>query len=202
MTELLPQYHPKDVEESRYQWWESQGLFHAEPLDAMAIAGFAAPGAVAGATTAALTHWSVHERCASGMADALLSALPTAAALGVADPARAGVGGHSYGAFMTANLLAHSELFRAGCARSGAYNRTLTPFGFQSERRSLWEAPEVYWKMSPSPPCRVGRWMKVMALMSSRTSSPVSLEHPNAMAQSAMLSAIRFTARLLGCEGG
>lgn len=62
----------------------AHGLFHAEPLDAMAIAGFAAPGAVAGATTAALTHWSVHERCASGMADALLSALPTAAALGVA----------------------------------------------------------------------------------------------------------------------
>lgn len=62
----------------------AHGLFHADPLDAMAIAGFAAPGAVAGATTAALTHWSVHERCASGMADALLSALPTAAALGVA----------------------------------------------------------------------------------------------------------------------
>lgn len=62
----------------------AHGLFHADPLDAMAIAGFAAPGAVAGATTAALTHWSVHDRCASGMADALLSALPTAAALGVA----------------------------------------------------------------------------------------------------------------------
>jgi dipeptidyl aminopeptidase/acylaminoacyl peptidase len=69
--------------------------------------------------------------------------------LGVTDPERVGVGGHSYGAFMTANLLAHSDLFRAGIARSGAYNRTLTPFGFQSERRTLWEAPETYIKVSP-----------------------------------------------------
>ncbi|MEM9457855.1 MAG: prolyl oligopeptidase family serine peptidase [Myxococcota bacterium] len=68
---------------------------------------------------------------------------------GVADRDRVGVGGHSYGAFMTANLLAHSDLFRAGTARSGAYNRTLTPFGFQSERRTLWEAPEVYRAVSP-----------------------------------------------------
>lgn len=59
------------------------------------------------------------------------------------------VGGHSYGAFMTANLLAHSRLFAAGIARSGAYNRTLTPFGFQNERRSFWEAPDVYIKLSP-----------------------------------------------------
>lgn len=69
--------------------------------------------------------------------------------LGVLDPKRVAVGGHSYGAFMTANLLAHSELFKAGIARSGAYNRTLTPFGFQSERRTLWEAPEMYLKVSP-----------------------------------------------------
>src|SRR5204863_9489281 len=69
--------------------------------------------------------------------------------LGIADPDRIGVGGHSYGAFMTANLLAHSDLFRAGIARSGAYNRTLTPFGFQNERRTFWEAPEIYIKMSP-----------------------------------------------------
>lgn len=69
--------------------------------------------------------------------------------MGVVDPERVGVGGHSYGAFMTANLLAHSRLFRAGIARSGAYNRTLTPFGFQSERRTLWEAPELYIKVSP-----------------------------------------------------
>ena len=60
-----------------------------------------------------------------------------------------GVGGHSYGAFMTANLLAHSRLFRAGIARSGAYNRSLTPFGFQNERRTFWEVPKIYAKMSP-----------------------------------------------------
>ena len=69
--------------------------------------------------------------------------------LGVADPDRIGIGGHSYGAFMTANILAHSDAFRAGIARSGAYNRTLTPFGFQNERRTYWEAPEVYFNMSP-----------------------------------------------------
>ena len=69
--------------------------------------------------------------------------------LGVADRQRILVAGHSYGAFMTANLLAHSDLFAAGIARSGAYNRTLTPFGFQSERRSFWEAPDVYMKVSP-----------------------------------------------------
>ncbi len=77
------------------------------------------------------------------------AAIDTAVEIGVTDPARVGVGGHSYGAFMTANLLAHSDLFRAGIARSGAYNRTLTPFGFQSERRTLWQAPEVYLQMSP-----------------------------------------------------
>jgi dipeptidyl aminopeptidase/acylaminoacyl peptidase len=69
--------------------------------------------------------------------------------MGVADRDRIGVGGHSYGAFMTANLLAHSDLFRAGIARSGAYNRTLTPFGFQSERRTFWEVPDIYGRMSP-----------------------------------------------------
>jgi dipeptidyl aminopeptidase/acylaminoacyl peptidase len=77
------------------------------------------------------------------------AALDKADELGVIDRRRVGVGGHSYGAFMTANLLAHSDLFRAGIARSGAYNRTLTPFGFQNERRTFWEAPEVYVKMSP-----------------------------------------------------
>ncbi len=71
------------------------------------------------------------------------------ARLGVADPERVAVGGHSYGAFMTANLLAHTDLFAAGIARSGAYNRSLTPFGFQAERRSFWEAMEVYDRMSP-----------------------------------------------------
>jgi dipeptidyl aminopeptidase/acylaminoacyl peptidase len=77
------------------------------------------------------------------------AAIDAVAALGVADPERVGVGGHSYGAFMTANLLAHCDLFRAGIARSGAYNRSLTPFGFQSERRTLWEARDVYTKLSP-----------------------------------------------------
>ena len=77
------------------------------------------------------------------------AAIDKATEMGVTDPNRVGVGGHSYGAFMTANLLAHSDLFRAGIARSGAYNRTLTPFGFQSERRTIWEAPELYLKVSP-----------------------------------------------------
>ncbi len=69
--------------------------------------------------------------------------------MGFADRDRWGVGGHSYGAFMTANLLANSRLFRAGIARSGAYNRTLTPFGFQNETRNFWEVPGIYAKMSP-----------------------------------------------------
>lgn len=77
------------------------------------------------------------------------AAIDYGASLGVVDPKRVGVGGHSYGAFMTANLLAHTDFFKAGIARSGAYNRTLTPFGFQSEERTYWEAPDVYAKMSP-----------------------------------------------------
>lgn len=77
------------------------------------------------------------------------AAIDKAVEMGVADRNRVGVGGHSYGAFMTANLLAHSDIFRAGVARSGAYNRTLTPFGFQSERRSLWDAKSVYYGISP-----------------------------------------------------
>lgn len=68
---------------------------------------------------------------------------------GVTKPGMIAIGGHSYGAFMTGNLLAHSDLFAAGIARSGAYNRTLTPFGFQSEERTVWEAPEIYFAMSP-----------------------------------------------------
>jgi dipeptidyl aminopeptidase/acylaminoacyl peptidase len=69
--------------------------------------------------------------------------------LGVADPDRIGVTGHSHGALMTVNLLVHSNLFRAGVATSGSYNKTLTPFGFQNETRSIWEAPDVYKKVSP-----------------------------------------------------
>jgi len=69
--------------------------------------------------------------------------------LGYINPKKVAVGGHSYGAFMTANLLTHSNLFACGIARSGAYNRTLTPFGFQSEQRNYWESPQVYNTMSP-----------------------------------------------------
>jgi len=76
------------------------------------------------------------------------AAVDKAVELGVADPERIGVTGHSHGALMTANLIAHSDLFRAGVATSGSYNKTLTPFGFQSERRSVWEAPDVYRKVS------------------------------------------------------
>jgi dipeptidyl aminopeptidase/acylaminoacyl peptidase len=83
------------------------------------------------------------------VAAAAEAAIRKADAMGVVDPARVAVGGHSYGAFMTANLLAHTTLFKAGIARSGAYNRTLTPFGFQNEARTLWEAPETYLKVSP-----------------------------------------------------
>jgi dipeptidyl aminopeptidase/acylaminoacyl peptidase len=77
------------------------------------------------------------------------AAVDEAVRLGVADPNRVGVTGHSHGALMTVNLVAHSDLFRAGVATSGAYNKTLTPFGFQNERRSVWDAPNVYLKVSP-----------------------------------------------------
>jgi dipeptidyl aminopeptidase/acylaminoacyl peptidase len=77
------------------------------------------------------------------------AAVDEAVRQGVADPNRIGVTGHSHGALMTANLVAHSDLFRAGVATSGSYNKTLTPFGFQNERRSVWEAPDVYLKVSP-----------------------------------------------------
>jgi dipeptidyl aminopeptidase/acylaminoacyl peptidase len=77
------------------------------------------------------------------------AAIDKAVELGVTDPARVGVGGHSYGAFMTDTLLAHSDLFKAGIAESGAPNRTLTPFGFQNERRTLWDDPKLYEDISP-----------------------------------------------------
>jgi len=77
------------------------------------------------------------------------AAVDEAVRLGVADPERIGVTGHSHGALMTANLVAHSDLFRAGVATSGSYNKSLTPFGFQNERRSVWEVPEVYRNVSP-----------------------------------------------------
>jgi dipeptidyl aminopeptidase/acylaminoacyl peptidase len=77
------------------------------------------------------------------------AAIEKAVELGVADPERIGVMGHSHGAMMTANLLAHTRLFRAGIARSGAHNKSLTAFGFQNERRSLWEARDTYIAVSP-----------------------------------------------------
>ncbi|MBL8828969.1 MAG: S9 family peptidase [Planctomycetaceae bacterium] len=77
------------------------------------------------------------------------AAIDKAVEMGVADRNRVAIGGHSYGGFMTANLLAHCDLFRAGVARSGAYNRTLTPFGFQAERRPFWQAQSIYMNLSP-----------------------------------------------------
>ncbi|MGD9629991.1 MAG: prolyl oligopeptidase family serine peptidase [Pyrinomonadaceae bacterium] len=92
---------------------------------------------------------TVNDTFVKQIVDSAKAAIDKGAEMGVVDPDRVGVGGHSYGAFMTANLLAHSDVFRAGIARSGAYNRTLTPFGFQAERRTFWEAPELYAKVSP-----------------------------------------------------
>ncbi|MFM7862946.1 MAG: alpha/beta hydrolase family protein, partial [Planctomycetaceae bacterium] len=81
--------------------------------------------------------------------DSAAAVIAKAADIGAIDPSRVAVGGHSYGAFMAATLLANTRLFKAGIARSGAYNRTLTPFGFQNERRTFWEAPNVYLQLSP-----------------------------------------------------
>ena len=92
---------------------------------------------------------TVNDTFVKQIVDSAKAAIDKGVEMGVVDPNRVGVGGHSYGAFMTANLLAHSDLFRAGIARSGAYNRTLTPFGFQSERRTFWEARELYQNVSP-----------------------------------------------------
>ena len=92
---------------------------------------------------------TVNDTFIKQLVDSAQAAVDKAVEMGVTDRERVGVGGHSYGAFMTANLLAHSDIFRAGIARSGAYNRTLTPFGFQGERRNFWEAPELYAKVSP-----------------------------------------------------
>ena len=92
---------------------------------------------------------TVNDTFVKQIVDSAQAAIDKAVEMGVTDRDRVGVGGHSYGAFMTANLLAHSRMFRAGIARSGAYNRTLTPFGFQSERRNFWEASKLYEDVSP-----------------------------------------------------
>jgi dipeptidyl aminopeptidase/acylaminoacyl peptidase len=83
------------------------------------------------------------------LVDGAKAAINEGVKLGVVDRDRVAVMGHSYGAFMTANLLAHSNLFRAGIAESGAYNRTLTPYGFQNEERTYWQDPKLYYEMSP-----------------------------------------------------
>ncbi|KQB41618.1 alpha/beta hydrolase family protein [Flavobacterium aquidurense] len=85
----------------------------------------------------------------SQLVDNAAAAIDAVDALGYINRKKVAVGGHSYGAFMTANLLTHSNLFACGIARSGAYNRTLTPFGFQTEQRNYWEVPQVYTAMSP-----------------------------------------------------
>ena len=92
---------------------------------------------------------TVNDTFIKQVVDSAQSAIDKGVEMGVVDRDRVGVGGHSYGAFMTANLLAHSDIFRAGIARSGAYNRTLTPFGFQGERRTFWEATKLYTDISP-----------------------------------------------------
>ncbi len=115
-------------------------LFHV--LDGFAVLDNAAMPVVGDPDT-------VNDTYVKQIVDDAKAAIDKATEMGVTDPARVGVGGHSYGAFMTANLLAHCDLFKAGIAESGAHNRTLTPFGFQSERRTIWEAPDVYIKMSP-----------------------------------------------------
>ncbi len=92
---------------------------------------------------------TVNDTFIKQIVDSAQAAIDKGIEMGIVDRDRVGVGGHSYGAFMTANLLAHSDIFRSGIARSGAYNRTLTPFGFQGERRTFWEAPELYEKVSP-----------------------------------------------------
>jgi dipeptidyl aminopeptidase/acylaminoacyl peptidase len=115
-------------------------LFHV--LDGFAVLDNAAMPVVGDPDT-------VNDTYIKQIVDDAKAAIDKAAEMGVTDPARVGVGGHSYGGFMTANLLAHCDLFKAGIAESGAHNRTLTPFGFQSERRTIWQAPDVYMKMSP-----------------------------------------------------
>lgn len=92
---------------------------------------------------------TVNDTFIDQVVDSAQAAVDESVRRGFGDGEQVGVGGHSYGAFMTAHLLARSDIFRAGIARSGAYNRTLTPFGFQAERRIFWDAPETYYKLSP-----------------------------------------------------
>ena len=78
--------------------------------------------------------------------DAVIDAVVEA---GFVDRNKMGIGGHSYGAFSTVNALTLVPYFKAGIAGDGMYNRSLTPFGFQSERRDFFQAEQTYLDMSP-----------------------------------------------------
>ncbi len=93
---------------------------------------------------------TVYDTFVEQLVDDAEAAVAKAVEMGVADPERIGVIGHSHGGLMVANLLAHSDLFTAGISRSGSYNKTMQPFGFQSERRSLFEAQDAYIQVSPT----------------------------------------------------
>lgn len=123
-------------------------VFSASSAAAMAAAGFAVFDKVSMPILASHKQQANDQYLPQLIANAE-AAVAVLERLGVAKRGNIAIGGHSYGAFMVANLLAHTDLFAAGIARSGAYNRTLTPFGFQSEQRHLWQQPELYLAMSP-----------------------------------------------------
>lgn len=123
-------------------------VFNASSAAAMAVAGFAVFDKVSMPILASNKKQANDQYLPQLVANAE-AAVAVLERLGVAKRGNIAIGGHSYGAFMVANLLAHTDLFAAGIARSGAYNRTLTPFGFQSEQRHLWQQPELYLSMSP-----------------------------------------------------
>lgn len=124
------------------------------------------------------------------------SAVDELVRLGVADD-RVAVGGHSYGAFMTANLLAHSRRFKAGIGRSGAYNRLLTPFGFQSEERTLWEAPDTYVTVMPYSRARLLSRLFFSHEKSRLLEMPM-LTHPVVLTWEAWFVDVAFHARRQG----
>lgn len=79
----------------------------------------------------------------------LAATIDTLEAADLIDRRLLALGGHSYGAFSTANAMVHTPYFKAGIAGDGNFNRSLTPFGFQAEPRQLWEARDIYYEMSP-----------------------------------------------------
>jgi dipeptidyl aminopeptidase/acylaminoacyl peptidase len=132
------------VRESKYRFTRIGGYSHLFFLTQGYAVMDRAAMPVVGADPETVNDSFIEQIVASAQA-----AVDESVARGFGDGVRVGVGGHSYGAFMTAHLLAQSDIFRAGIARSGAYNRTLTPFGFQAERRIFWDTPETYYKLSP-----------------------------------------------------